>query len=100
MFVYVERYGNGVVMSDENTDQSVPIDCGGRCNGDFYTWFEENITLRPVAGDFKGWEGCPPDGQQGQICNIPLDGYVHCLRDNPPNRSWPAGAGERLGGRS
>ncbi len=81
-------------MSDETDNEGLRLDCGTRCNADFVTYNAERITLRPVSGEFKGWDGCP--SQIGSTCTVPLDGQVWCIRAYFDSQTAPLAAGACL----
>jgi hypothetical protein len=97
VFVFVERYGAGRVVSDAKTAEDVPLDCGTRCNGDFATWNPPSgngivLTASPIS-TFRAWIGCPPGGQSGHVCAVPLDGNLYCLKAYFGPENTPLSAG-------
>lgn len=85
-FIWVVRTGSGRVVSNVLTNQGVPIDCGTRCQGDFYGYdvSEIELTAIPSSGTFfLGWEDCPrPSGTNPLRCGVPLDltGTFYCVK--------------------
>jgi RTX calcium-binding nonapeptide repeat (4 copies) len=78
-FIWVVRTGAGRVVSDIVTNESVPLDCGPRCQGDFYSWDVVYVTLSATPVDqFAGWTDCP--APSGNLCRVEMDGIFHCVK--------------------